>query len=34
MYAPGILLFIGTLVAIYTVVEFVRPLRQTNPFAG
>jgi hypothetical protein len=34
MFASGILIFIGTLVAVYSVSEFIRPLRHSSPFAG
>lgn len=34
MFASGILMFVGTLVAVYSTLEFIRPVRRTNPFAG
>jgi len=34
MFASGILIFVGTLVAAYSLSEFIRPLRHTSPFAG
>jgi hypothetical protein len=34
MFFSGMLIFVGTLVAVYAALEFVRPLRHTNPFAG
>ena len=34
MFLSGTLIFVGTLVAVYAALEFIRPLRHTNPFAG
>jgi hypothetical protein len=34
MFFSGMLIFVGTIVATFGVLEFVQPLRHTNPFAG
>ncbi len=32
MFFSGTLIFVGTVIAVYAVLEFLRPVRPTNPF--